>query len=125
MAETKDEKSGRNPAGELIAIRLGDEIARAKAQPQWSSGDRFAASLVKHRDFTVTVMLLRKGAHLHEHTARGSISVQVVEGAIRFRGGASEATLTAGMVCVLDREIPHAVEAIEESTLILTAALPG
>lgn len=126
MAEaSKDEKTGRNPAGELIAIRLEDEIARAKAQPQWSSGDRFAASLVKHRDLTVTVILLRKGARLNEHTARGSISLQVIEGAVRFRAAGDEKTLAPGMVCVLEREIPHAVEALEESTILLTAALPG
>jgi quercetin dioxygenase-like cupin family protein len=122
---SKDDKSGRNPAGEMIAIRLDDEIARAKAQPPWSSGDRFAASLVKHRDLTVTVLLLRKGARLNEHTARGSISLQVIAGAVRFRAAGDEKTLAAGMLCVLEREVPHAVEALEESTLLLTAALPG
>lgn len=121
----KDEKTGRNPAGELIAFKLDDEIARAKSQPSWSTGDRVAASLVKHRDLTVTVLLLRKGARLNEHTARGSISLQVVAGAVRFRAAGDEKTITPGMLCVLDREIPHAVEALEESTLLLTAALPA
>jgi len=125
MADGKGEKTGRNPAGEPIAIRLDDEIARAKANPQWSSGDRFAVSLVKHRDLTVTVLLLRKGARLNEHTARGSISLHVVEGSVRLRAAGDEKTLTPGMLWVLEGEVPHAVEAIEESTLILTAALPG
>ena len=125
MADGKGDKTGRNPAGEPIAIRLDDEIARAKANPQWSSGDRFAVSLVKHRDLTVTVLLLRKGARLNEHTARGSITVQVIAGAVRFRAAGDEKTLAPGMLCVLEREIPHAVEALEESTLLLTAALPG
>jgi quercetin dioxygenase-like cupin family protein len=51
--------------------------------------------------------------------------LQVVAGAIRFRTAGEERTVTAGMLCALDREIPHAVEAIEESTLLLTAAHPA
>jgi hypothetical protein len=77
----KDPTMGRNPAGELLAFALDHEVARAKGEPQWASHDRFAMSLAKHRDLTVNVMLLRKGAHLQEHQARGSITLQVLSGA--------------------------------------------
>ena len=122
---TKDDKTGRNPAGEVLAFSIAAEVARAKTQPQWSASDRFALSLVKHRDFTVTTLLLRKGAHLPEHHANGSISVQVLTGAIRFGAAGEQKVLTAGMLCVLDRAIPHSVEALEESAILLTAALPA
>jgi quercetin dioxygenase-like cupin family protein len=115
---------GRNPAGELLAFALDHEIARAKSEPQWASRDRLAMSLAKHRDLTVNVMLLRKGAHLQEHQARGSITLQVLAGVIRFIAHGQEKTLTAGMLAVLDKEVPHSVQAIEESALLLTAALP-
>jgi len=115
-------KSGR--AGGLLAITIADAIARAKEEPGWSSGDRFAVSLAKHKDLTVTVLMLRKGARLKEHTARGSISLQVMAGAVRFSAAGDQKTLTPGTLCVLDREIQHSVEALEESTLLLTAALP-
>jgi hypothetical protein len=72
MAE--DERSGRNLAGGLSGFKLEDQIARAKSQPSWSMGDRCATSLSKHRDLSITLLLLRKGARLNEHTARGSIS---------------------------------------------------
>src|SRR6266849_9679397 len=65
MSDTgKDPTMGRKPAGELLAFAIDHEIARAKGEPQWASHDRFARSLAKHRDLTVNVMLLRKGAHL-------------------------------------------------------------
>jgi quercetin dioxygenase-like cupin family protein len=120
---SNDKKSGPNPAGSLSGFKLEDEIARAKSQPGWSSGDRVAVSLVKYRDLSVTLLLLRYGARLNEHSARGSISLQVVAGAIRFKASGTEATLTPGMLCTLDHEIPHAVEALEESAIVLTAAL--
>ena len=122
---TKDAETGRNPAGEMLTFAIDAELARARSQPQWSSGDRVAHSLVKHRDLTVTALLLRKGAHLREHHAPGSIAVQVLSGAIRFTAAGSANTLTPGMVCVLDREVPHAVEALEESAILLTASLPS
>ena len=120
----KDDKAGRNPAGALTSFTLEEALRTARATPQWASGDRFANSLVKHRDFTITLMLLRKGAQLNEHRARGSISVQLLAGAIRFAAAGAVKDLHAGMMCVLDAEIPHAVEAVEESAILLTAALP-
>jgi quercetin dioxygenase-like cupin family protein len=124
MSDTgKDPTAGRNPAGELLAFAIDHEIARAKSNAQWASHDRFAMSLAKHRDLTVNVMLLREGAHLQEHQARGSITLQVLSGAIRFIAHGQEKTLTAGMLAVLDKEVPHSVEAIDESALLLTAAL--
>ncbi len=125
MSDTgKDPTMGRKPAGELLAFAIDHEIARAKGEPQWASHDRFAISLAKHRDLTVNVMLLRKGAHMQEHQARGSITLQVLSGAIRFTAHGHEKTLTAGMLAVLDKEVPHSVQAIDESALLLTAALP-
>ena len=125
MSDTdKDPTMGRNPAGELLAFTIDHEIARVKSEPQWASHDRCVQSLVKHRDLTVNVMMLRKGAHLQEHQARGSISLQVLSGAIRFVAHGQEKTLTAGMLAVLDKEVPHSVQAIDESSLLLTAALP-
>ena len=125
MADVSDEKKrARNAVSALNAFRLEEEIARAKSQSAWSSGDRVATSLVKHRDVSVTLLLLRKGARLNEHSARGSITLQVAAGAIRFRAAGKEETLTPGMLCVLEGEVPHAVEAAEESAVVLTAALP-
>ena len=122
---SKDEQTGRRPAGEVVVFNLQDEIQRARNEPQSEADDRNAISLVKHRDFTVTLLMLRKGAHLHEHSVKGSVSVQVISGAIRFSVAGNPKTISPGMICVIDREIPHSVEALEDSTFLLTAALPG
>jgi quercetin dioxygenase-like cupin family protein len=104
----------------MAVFDLDEEVQRAGQQ----SGDRNAVSLVKHRDFTVTLLALRGGSHLHEHSAKGSISLQVIAGVIRLNAGGEQKTVSTGTICVLDREIPHSVEALEDSTLLLTAALP-
>ncbi|MGH7058190.1 MAG: cupin domain-containing protein, partial [Acetobacteraceae bacterium] len=96
----------------------------ARSAPQWTGHDRSARSLVKHRDLTVTLLLLRKGARLAEHQARGSFSLQVLEGSVSFNAGDEVLTLEHGSIAVLEREVPHSVEALADSALLLTAALP-
>lgn len=126
MSNTADEKNrAGTPAEGFGAFSIANEIARAKASPQWASGDRFAASVVKHNDFSLTILLLRKGAHLPEHRARGSISVQVLEGSIRFSAAGEDKTLGPTMMCVLKGEMLHAVHALEDSAILLTAVIPA
>ena len=51
------------------------------------SEDRHAMSFVKDAALNVLLMVLKKGAHLHEHRTKGPITVQVVSGSIRFSAG--------------------------------------
>jgi len=71
----------------MITVKFADEIARLKTSAEWKSGDRHAVSLVKDDALNVLLMVLKKGAHLHEHHTKGPITVQLVSGSIRFIGG--------------------------------------
>jgi quercetin dioxygenase-like cupin family protein len=120
MAEaTKSEWTAGHPVDGIASLNIADEIARLKRGPQWAAGDRAAESLAKNSELSVTLLLLKLGAALKEHRARGTVALTVVTGSIRLNGAA----LCAGMVAVIDREAPHAVEALEESALVLTAVL--
>jgi quercetin dioxygenase-like cupin family protein len=116
---TKSEWTAGHPVDGIASLKIADEIARLKRGPQWAAGDRAAESLAKNSELSVTLLVLKPGAALKEHRARGTVALTVVTGAIRLNG----ATLNAGMVAVIDREAPHAVEALEESALMLTAVL--
>lgn len=107
----------------VVTIELEEAIARARASAQWQAGDRAAVPLAKRRDLSVTLLLLRTGARLAEHSAQRSITVQVVRGAIRFTAAGTVHTLRTGMILMLEHQVPHAVEALEESVLLLTAGL--
>jgi quercetin dioxygenase-like cupin family protein len=107
------------PVTGIVHLKIGAEVARLKQSAQWAKGDRAAESLAKNGELSVTLMALKRGAALKEHHARGTVAVTVLAGAIRLNG----ADYAAGDVAVIDREIPHAVEALEESALLLTAAL--
>jgi len=97
----------RPVAGGMITAKLADEIARLKGAAEWKSGDRQAISLIKDAALNVLLMVLKKGAHLHEHRTKGPITVQVVSGSIRFSAGADQRVISAGEMVGLDRDIAH------------------
>jgi quercetin dioxygenase-like cupin family protein len=107
----------------MVTIRIADEIARPKDATVWTSGDRHAVSLVKDDALNVLLMMLKKGSHLHEHRTKGPITVQVVSGSVRFSGGSEQRIIAAGEIVALDRGIPHSLEALDESALILTTVI--
>ena len=113
----------RPAAGGMITVKVADEIARLKGAAEWNSGDRHAISLIKDAALNVLLMVLKKGAHLHEHRTKGPITVQVVSGSIRFSAGPDQRVISAGEMVGLDRGIAHSVEALEESAFILVTAI--
>jgi quercetin dioxygenase-like cupin family protein len=123
MTSEHNRQALRPSAGGMITVKFADEIARLKSTAEWESADRQAVSLIKDEALNVLLMVLKKGAHLHEHRTKGPITVQMVSGAIRFSSGSDQRIISAGEMVGLDRAIPHSVEALEESALILVTAI--
>jgi quercetin dioxygenase-like cupin family protein len=123
MTSEHNKQSLRPAAGGMITCKFADEIERLKRTPEWKSADRHAVSLVKDDALNVLLLVLKKGARLHEHRTKGPIAVQVISGAIRFSSGSDQRTISAGEMVGLDRGVPHSLEALEESTLILVTAI--
>jgi quercetin dioxygenase-like cupin family protein len=90
----------------------------------WQAG-RNAKTLVKYPDFRIVLIALRAGAHLAEHHAVGSISVQVITGHALIRAAGQVFDLSEGQLLALEREVPHDVEALAESAILVTIAWPG
>jgi quercetin dioxygenase-like cupin family protein len=123
MNEEDNRRAIRPPTGGMLTVNLADEIARLKTGPEWQSQDRHARSLVKDEALNVLLMVLKKGAKLREHHTEGPIAVHLVSGSIRFTGGANHCLLSRDEIVALDRGIPHSLEALEDSSLVLTTAV--
>ncbi len=113
----------RPTPGGVASIQLVDEISRLKKRLESSKEDCQAASLVKDHGLNVMLMLLKKGAHLHEHRTKGPLTLQVIAGLVHLVAANKPNELTAGSILALDHDVPHSVEALEESVLLLTTAL--
>src|SRR5215469_34187 len=106
--------------GGLVGIDIRAEITRLKSEQAWADNDRHGSSLVTGDGINVALMLLKKGAKLQEHHTREPITVQVIEVRINFIAKGTPRLVTAGTIVALDRGIAHSVEALEESSLVLT-----
>ena len=119
------ERSPQRMAAPMLVFDLAHEEAQLHAEQAWRQGDRNAKTLVKEADFRVVLVALRAGARMEEHRAAGRISVQTLAGHVRLRIGGTIVELPVGRLASLERDVPHDVEAVEESAFLLTIAWQG
>jgi quercetin dioxygenase-like cupin family protein len=123
MADQTTGQALRPSRGGFALIGINEEISRLQAKLDSSNADREAVSLVKDYGLNLMLMLLKAGAHLHEHRAKGPIAIQVISGRVRITAASAAHELAAGAILALDRDIAHSVEALESSALLLTVAM--
>ena len=129
MSDTLDTPSQhRRPhpqpmAAAYLEFDLGRELDQLQREPGWATGQN-AKTLVKYDDFRVVLTALRARARMADHRTEGRISIQTVRGHIQVRAEGRTFDLPAGSLLALDRGLPHDVEALEDSALLLTIAWP-
>jgi quercetin dioxygenase-like cupin family protein len=105
----------------ILEFDFSNEIARLRQEDSWQRGTgRSSKTLVKHPSFRVVLTLLKANVSIHEHRTDAPISIQPVMGKIRLHLPGRTAELAQGHLLVLDSDVPHDVEAIEESAFLLT-----
>lgn len=111
-------------AAPFLEFDLTGELAELHREPEWTSGQN-AKTLVKYDDFRVVLTALKAHARLPGHHTEGRISIQTVTGHIQVRAKGRTFELSTGTLLVLDQDVPHEVEALEDSAFLLTIAWPG
>ncbi len=101
--------------GEVIDVRpLADTLATSKT-----------TTLIKTPHVEVIRMVLSAGKVISEHKAPGDIIVQCLEGDITFTTKGEQKSLRAGDMLYLAAGEPHALQAAEDSSFLLTIATPN
>jgi quercetin dioxygenase-like cupin family protein len=81
------------------------------------------SSLIKARSLQLMRIVMRAGEQLPMHHVRGEITLQCIEGnAVVLTPGRSIA-LAAGHVVLLPAAEPHAVQALADTTVLVTVSL--
>jgi quercetin dioxygenase-like cupin family protein len=106
----------------LLTFDLPAVLAQLKREDAWARAPRTGITLLKGQQLRVMLVALHAGTTIPSHQAEGPITVQVIEGTLRFHAEADTLTLQAGQMVTLQGGIPHAVEAVEESAFLLTLA---
>ena len=109
--------------GDTLDFDLMQEIARLHGEADWATG-RNAKTLAKYDDLRIVLTTLAAGRRIPGHQTEGRISIQAVTGHLHVHVGARTFDLPAGQLLVVDRALPHDVEALEASAFLLTVAWP-
>ena len=96
--------------GDLIDLRaLETELATARTQV-----------IAKADDFEIIRLVLRQGKDIPSHRTAGRLIVQCLQGRVKFIAMGSELELRPGHMFYLPPGEPHALTALEDSSLLLT-----
>ena len=99
--------------GEVFDVRpLGGALKNAKS-----------TTLIRAQQLEVMRIVLPAGKRLPEHSVPGEITVQCVEGVIRFFVNGDPRTMNAGDMLLLGGGETHALEALDDASVIVTIHL--
>ncbi|MEO8269824.1 MAG: cupin domain-containing protein [Aureliella sp.] len=100
-------------AGDVIDIRpLAEKLPESRTH-----------TLLKTEHVEVLRLVLPAGKTLAEHKAPSDITVQCLEGEVKFTSPIGTKALHAGEMLYLNAAEPHAVEAISNASLLVTILL--
>ncbi len=107
----------------LVHIDLPEFIKQLKQEPTWETSTQNSISIYKSTDLTIILIGMHPGGEMKKHTAKGNITVQVIEGFINFTTDTQNVALNKGQMIALHANIPHNVSAVSESFFLLTMHL--
>ena len=119
---TRGAREERLDTGALHVFALGEYARMLREEPEYLANGRDGITLVKSPELRVVLEVLKRGSELAEHRAPGPITVQVLEGAIRFHTGEDTFRIRQGEVLALPAGRPHSVEAVQDSAFLITIA---
>lgn len=118
------ERSLKPMASSSLEFDLTAELEQLHREEEWTTTGRNSKTLVKHPDFRIVLTIIRGNTRIREHHAEGLISVQTIAGHLHMHIPERTVDLPMGHLLVLDRALPHDVEALEDSAFLLTIAWP-
>ena len=118
-------RAPRALSGTVLAFDLAMEANRLREESPWSLHGRNALTLVKYSDLRIVFITMKAGVRQQEHHAGATVSVLALSGHVRLHLARAPVDLPAMHLLCLERDVPHDLEAIEDSEVLLTIAWQG
>ncbi len=109
----------------FVEMDLNNFIVQIKKEITWATTDHNSITIFKSDNTTVVLIGMHQNAELKRHKAYGNIHVQVLEGKINFSIEQQTVSLKKGQMIALKADIPHSVQALDESFFLLTVFVTG
>lgn len=129
MEDKSNEATPQRPEGDrllnapLVTMDLNHLIQQVQNEPSWKDSDRNSITIYKSESMRMVLLGLHQNAELKTHTTNGIISVQVLQGHIKFITAGQEVELQSGQMLALQKQVPHSVIALRETFFLLTMVM--
>lgn len=110
--------SDRFAGGEHV-LDLPAALRALRAEPSTGTTRHRQITLLHHGPVRIVLFAFDAGGRMPEHRAPGWITIHVLRGALQVRTGAALYELGTGQVLALAPDVPHDVDAVEESDMLL------
>ena len=114
----------RPVSGAVLRFSLAEERNRANDPSLLERQGRAARTLLKEGPLRVTLVMVRAGGTIAKHHSAGPITVQVLEGDIRFSAAGQEHHLKSGDLLAVAAGVEHDVASERGGTFLLTLVQP-
>lgn len=124
---SSDERLRPHPStrlhGPVVPLKL-PELARAlQAEPHPGKGGHRQAGLIHRGPLRLLLFTFEPGGRLPEHRAPGQVVIHCLRGELTVEAAAGHHRIAAGEAIALEPEVPHSVEAVAESEMLLTVCV--
>ena len=104
----------------IVPIDLLSYMKQIKQEQSWKDSDRNAITVFKTKGITIVLIALHEGAEMIRHSVDSIVSVQMLEGQIKFSTDLEFIEMNKDQMIVIHENISHSVLAIKESVFLLT-----
>lgn len=108
-----------------IAFDLGTLDTEMRLEPEYVQNGHTARTLVRLPDLRVVLIVMQVGRRMAEHVAHETATLQVLSGELCLHAKDRTIQLRAGHLLMLPAGLRHDVEAISDSTFLLTLGQLG
>jgi quercetin dioxygenase-like cupin family protein len=106
-------------AGTEHALDVQQALRALRAESGPTADGHRQIALLHHGPLRLVLFAFDAAGHMPEHRAPGWVTIHVLRGVLRVRTPDAQHVLGAGQILALAPDVPHDVEASEESDMLL------
>lgn len=111
--------------GEHLAFDLAGQIADLRQDERYARSGRLGRTLVKAGPLRLTLTIIAEGVRIGTHHAASPMTLQPIEGSLRYRVGDDEFEIGRGEVLFFGPGHAQDIRALEDTALLLTITGDG
>lgn len=104
---------------------LATEARELQADELWQDRGLNTRTLLKLPDLRLVLIALKSGRRIERHQTNLRLNLTTFTGHVHLTVDSKTVDLPAGHVLVLDPSVPHDVEAVEDSVILLSLSAAG